>query len=144
MVSSVRSKAAGEHTCKTVPLRLLQCLHWGTKSVNGPPDDTGWTQEGWGQKEPQVFQGAVHLSHCGTKGGSNAGAQQLEGIVHEPLFQVIIDVQKAYGYFDRGIYMGILRGYGLDNNLQRLLQQYWDENKVEPESRKCFGQLFQT
>ena len=30
-------------------------------------------------------------------------AQKLEGIVHEPLFQVIIDVQKAYDYLDRGI-----------------------------------------
>ena len=44
-------------------------------------------------------------------------AQKLEGIVHEPLFQVIIDVQKAYDYLDRGIYMRILRGYCLGNNL---------------------------
>ena len=43
--------------------------------------------------------------------------QQLAGIVPEPLFQVIIDVQKAYDYLDRGIYMRILRGYCLGNNL---------------------------
>ena len=33
--------------------------------------------------------------------------QQLEGIFHEPLFQVIIDVQKAFDYLDIGKYMGI-------------------------------------
>ena len=28
--------------------------------------------------------------------------QKLVGILHEPLFQVFIDVQKSYGYLDRG------------------------------------------
>ena len=62
--------------------------------------------------------------------------QQLKVIVHEPLFQVIIDVQKAYDYFVGGICMGVLRSFGLGNNLQRLLQQYWDKQKMAPKSRK--------
>ena len=65
-------------------------------------------------------------------------AQKLEGIFHEPLFQVIKDLQKAYDYFDIGLCMGILRRYGLGNNLQRLLQLYWDKQKVAPKVRKCF------
>ena len=73
------------------------------------------------------------------RGGATMEAnldQQLEGIVHEPLFRVIIDVQKAYNYFDRGICMGVIRRYGLGNNLQRLIQRYWDKQKVAPKARK--------
>ena len=35
---------------------------------------------------------------------------KLAGIVHEPLFQVFIDVQKAYNSLYRVRYMEILRG----------------------------------
>ena len=63
-------------------------------------------------------------------------AQKIEVIVHEPLFQVIIDVQKSYDYFDRSLCVGVLRRYGLGNNLQRLLQRYWDKQKVAPKARK--------
>ena len=68
--------------------------------------------------------------------------QKLAGIVHEPLFQVILDVLKAYYYLDRGIFIKILRGYGLGNNLQMLLQWYWDKQKVVPKARNCFGRPF--
>ena len=50
--------------------------------------------------------------------------QELVGIVHEPLLQVFIDMQKAYNYLFREIFMEILRGYGLGTKLQRLLQRY--------------------
>ena len=35
--------------------------------------------------------------------------QQLAGIVHEPLFQIFIDVRKAYASLDQGICMEIIR-----------------------------------
>ena len=70
--------------------------------------------------------------------------QQLAGIVPEPLFQVIIDVQKAYYYLDRGICMEIIMGYGHGNNLQMLLQRYWDKQKVVPKARNSFGRPFWT
>ena len=65
--------------------------------------------------------------------------QQLARIFHEPLLQVFIDVRKAYDSLDRGICMEILRGYGLGPNLQRLLQQYWDRQKVVPKTVKFYG-----
>ena len=65
--------------------------------------------------------------------------QQLAQIFHEPLLQVFIDVRKAYDSLDRGICMEILRGYGLGPNLQRLLQQYWDRQKVVPKTVKFYG-----
>ena len=47
--------------------------------------------------------------------------QQLAGIFHKPLLQVLLDVRKAYNSLDRGRYMEILKGYGLGPKLQRLL-----------------------
>ena len=47
--------------------------------------------------------------------------QQLAGIVHVPLFQVFIDVRKAYDSLDRGRCMEIVRGYGLGPNLLWIL-----------------------
>ena len=40
-------------------------------------------------------------------------AQQLAGIAHEMLFKVFLDVQKAYGSLDRGLWMDIIQGYGM-------------------------------
>ena len=69
-------------------------------------------------------------------------AQKIVGIVHEPLFQAFIDVRKACDYLDRMRSMEILRGYGPDTNLQRLIQRYWYGQKVVPKSGKCFGRPF--
>ena len=43
-------------------------------------------------------------------------AQQLAGIAHEPLFQVLLDVPKAYYSLDRVRYMEIMWGYGMGHN----------------------------
>ena len=40
--------------------------------------------------------------------------------------------------------MDILRGYGLGINLQKLLQRYWDKQKVVPKAGKYFGRPFCT
>ena len=40
--------------------------------------------------------------------------------------------------------MEILRGYGLGPKLQRLLQRYWDRQRVVPKSGKYYGSPFIT
>ena len=70
--------------------------------------------------------------------------QKLVGIVHKPLLQVLIGVWKAYDSLYRGRYMDILRGYGLGPKLQRLLQRYWNRQKVVPKSGKFYGHPFST
>ena len=60
-------------------------------------------------------------------------AQQIAGMVHEPLFWVFIDVRKAYNSLDIGRCIDIIRGYGLGINLHRLLQQYWDGGRCGTE-----------
>ena len=51
-------------------------------------------------------------------------SQQPLGLVYEPLFQVFLDVQKAYDKLYRGRCMDILRGYGIGPNLHMLLHWY--------------------
>ena len=58
--------------------------------------------------------------------------QNLAGIVHKPLFQVFLDVRKAYDSLDQGRYIEILCKYGLLSRLQKLLQRYWDRHRLVP------------
>ena len=74
----------------------------------------------------------LHESIHGFQGERGGGGtleakmyQQLAGISHKPLFQFFLDVQKAYDLLDRGIFLEILMGYRLGNNLTRLLGHYW-------------------
>ena len=38
--------------------------------------------------------------------------------------------------------MCIIMGYGIGPKLQRLLQRYWDEQKVVPKSGKFLGECY--
>ena len=71
-------------------------------------------------------------------------AHQLVGIVYEPLFQVFIDVWKAYDFLYIWRYMELLRGYGLESNLHWLLQRFLDGQKVVPKDAMYIGWLFRT
>ena len=44
-------------------------------------------------------------------------SHELVVMVHKPILQVLLDVQKPYNYIDRGKCMDILRGYGLGTNI---------------------------
>ena len=50
--------------------------------------------------------------------------QHLYGLIHEPLFQVFLDVRKAYNLLDRERFLEVLRGYGMGPNMARLLKNY--------------------
>ena len=52
-------------------------------------------------------------------------AYQLVDIVHELLFQVFLDVRKAYDSLDRVWCMEILRGYGMGHRTARLIAHHW-------------------
>ena len=69
--------------------------------------------------------------------------QQFSGITHEPLFQILLDVRKAYGSLDRGRCMDILWGYEMGMKMARLLVHHWDNQQTVPKAvrflRKAFG-----
>ena len=60
------------------------------------------------------------------------------------MFQVFIDVRKAYDYLYIGRYMEIIRGYDLRPKLQRILQRYWCGQNVVPNTGKYYGSIFST
>ena len=71
-------------------------------------------------------------------------AQNLASLAHEPLFQVLIDMRKAYAPLDRGGCMEILKGYELGPNMAQLLGYYWEKQKKVPKTGKFLGCLFGT
>ena len=71
-------------------------------------------------------------------------APQLAGIYHEPLFQMFLNVRKAYDLLYRTRCMEVLRGYGLGADLQRLLERYWNDQTVVPRAGGYYGQPFKT
>ena len=46
------------------------------------------------------------------------------GIAHEPLFHEFLDARKVYNSLDKGWCMEILRGYGMGQNMARLISHH--------------------
>ena len=65
--------------------------------------------------------------------------QQLVGIVHEPLFQIFLDVRKAYDSLDRGWYMEISWGCGMGHNTAHLIFHHWDNLIFVPKAKRFLG-----
>jgi hypothetical protein len=47
-----------------------------------------------------------------------------------PLYQIYLDLRKAYDALDRGRCLEILAGYGVGPNLLRLQKKFWDDAKT--------------
>ena len=69
-------------------------------------------------------------------------AQNLAGVAHKPLFQVFLDVCKAYSSLDRGQFLVILRGCMLGLNLDRILKNYRKRHMIVSMSGMCLGTVF--
>ena len=62
----------------------------------------------------------------------------LAGTTHKPIFQVLLEVCKAYDSLDRGLCLEILRRYGLGPNLTCILTNYWERHRFVPNFGKFF------
>ena len=71
-------------------------------------------------------------------------SQHLDGVSHEPLFQVFLDFRKAYDLLVRGRCLEIFSGYGLGLNLTHLLNNYWKRQSIIPNAGKFIGTEFGT
>ncbi len=56
--------------------------------------------------------------------------QQLAWVDQEPLYQIYLDLRKAYDALDRGQCLKILAGYGVRPNLLCLQKKFWDNAKL--------------
>ena len=92
-----------------------------------------------------MFYDTLHGFIEGGGGAANLEAklaQHLAGIAHKPLFQVFLDVCKAYYLIDRRRCLEILRGNGMGLKLSRRLNNYWERKRISPKSGKCLGTSF--
>jgi hypothetical protein len=56
--------------------------------------------------------------------------QQLALVDQEPLYQIYLDLRKAYAALDQGRCLEILAGYGVGPNLIPLQKKFWDDAKM--------------
>jgi hypothetical protein len=56
--------------------------------------------------------------------------QQLAWVDQEPLYQIYLDLRKAYDALDRRRCLKILAGCGVGPNLLRLQKKFWDDAKM--------------
>jgi hypothetical protein len=70
--------------------------------------------------------------------------QQLAWVDQAPLYQIYLDLKKAYDTLDRTRYLEILAGYGVGPNLLRLQKQFWGNAKMVCHAGGNFGEPFST
>ncbi len=56
--------------------------------------------------------------------------QQLAWVDQEPLYQIYLDLRKAYDALDWGRCLKILAGYGVGPNLLHLQKKFWEDEKM--------------
>jgi len=61
----------------------------------------------------------------------------------EPLYQIYLDLRKAYDALDRGRCLEILAGYGFGPNLIRLQKKFWDDAKMVCRAGGNYGLPFE-
>jgi hypothetical protein len=57
-------------------------------------------------------------------------AQQLAWVEQEPLFQVFVDLCKAYDHLNCAKCLQIMTGYGVGPKLLRLQEKFWDQAEM--------------
>ncbi len=69
--------------------------------------------------------------------------QQLAWVDQEPLYQIYLDLRKAYDALDWGQCLKILAGYGVGPNLLCLQKNFWDDVKMVCRAGGNYGLPFE-
>jgi hypothetical protein len=96
--------------------------------------------------EAIVFHPSIH----GFRSGRGTGTAILEAKLlmqifaceANPLFQVFLDLTKAYDSLDRDRTMAILAAYGIGPRTCRLIQAIWDSDTMFPKQAGIYGEPF--
>jgi len=67
---------------------------------------------------------------------------QLMHRIGKPLYQIFIDVSKAYDGLDRDRTLMTLQDYGVGDRTLRILNTFWDAHTIIPRQRGFFGTPF--
>ena len=68
--------------------------------------------------------------------------QQLAWVDQAPLYQIYLDLKKAYNALNQTRCLEILAGYGVGQNLLHLQKQFWDNAKMVCHVGVNFGEPF--
>ncbi len=69
-------------------------------------------------------------------------AQQFAWVEQDPLYQVFVDLRKAYEHLNRAKYLGIMTDYGVGPKLLHLQEKFWDEVEMVCCAGGSFGKPF--
>jgi hypothetical protein len=69
-------------------------------------------------------------------------AQQLSWVEQELLYQVFVDLRKAYNHLDRAKCIEIMTGYGVGPKLLRLQEKFWEQAEIVCRAGGSFGKPF--
>ncbi len=69
-------------------------------------------------------------------------ARQLAWVEQEPLFQVVVDLRKAYNHLNHAKCLEIMTGYGVGPKLLRLQEKFWDQAEMVCHAGGSFGKPF--
>jgi hypothetical protein len=67
---------------------------------------------------------------------------QLTQRSNKPLHMIFLDLKKAYDTLDRNRTMKILEGYGVGENVRRIIQTIWQGDTMVPKQAGFFGKPF--
>jgi len=62
--------------------------------------------------------------------------------IGQPLYQIFIDMSKAYDGLDRDRTLQLLQDYGVGENILRILQNFWVTHTIIPQQKECYGEPF--
>jgi hypothetical protein len=89
------------------------------------------------------FHDAIHgfTFHrgCGTAGIEAKLQQELAAIRQVPLYQVFIDLRKAYDTLDRPRALETLSQYGMGPRLLAVLREFWISQKIVAQQNGFHG-----
>ena len=71
-------------------------------------------------------------------------AQQLAYLAQEPLYEIFINLRKAYDAMDRGRCLRILRAYEVGPNIIRLMKHFWTNAQYACRTGGYYGHRFKT
>jgi hypothetical protein len=67
---------------------------------------------------------------------------QLASYLCKPLYQIYLDLSKAYDMLDRNRTMSLLEAYGLGPHTRSIIDALWEHKLMTPKSGSCFGSPF--